>query len=567
MRLRYTTAPLTLWRLLLLTVALLVVCPAVAQNNPFKIDDRLYDIYRKAEKVRFKTQALELFEQMYSLAEQLGDRKAQCIALVIPVRYYYQIRTVGDTRFFQALQRLEDCSKKYGYIQYFYYAVSTRVNYLISRNKPAEALLYMDRMAEYARRHNHVYGIYSGLKDMGQFHRVHAEFSLAIDVCKQAIELGSEYLPDQDMAQLYRRIAECYEELFEFGQMYDWAQCGLAIAKTVSIRRSLLADMCLAKFFSGDYEAFRRHLAEFGEIDRRTKEFVDIELLAAKAISDGDADRSIEIINTIPDRIFDRKKVYLWLEVSRMMGDYALLANNQRVYYEKRINTNDSVHSGGFSKIDSRFINMWLDYEHGILASEHQRLENERQLASISNANLQLANTRLMLHNSSLELSRTKSRDAMVRLSYSRKRLEAERLRGEINAAKAQRAFANTLFASAAACGAILLIAVALYLRSRNRLMARLKTTNRQLELQHSRLKAALYQAQALDRAKSGFIQNMGVEIRRPLEATVRSARLIADARRSADPQQLDALNRRLHDNTQTMLGIVAGVLDKANKL
>lgn len=560
--------PSAFWRLLPAVAALAVALPAAAQNNPFKIDDQLYAVYQKATKMRYWHEGLQIADEMYRKAEAMGDRKAQCLALTLPVQYHYQIRTKDDTKFEAAVKRLQECSKKYGYIQYFYYAVSSRVNYLVAKKQqPSEALVYMEEMIEYARRNNHVYGIFSGLKDMAQFHRIHSENFLAIDNYRQAIELGNEYLPEQDMSPLYRRIAECYENIYDYDGMFYWAQSGLAAAKTKAARKSLVAKMAMAKFFGGDHDAFLRHYAEYGGIDSRTKDLIELEMLAAEAVCSGSYKRAYEAVKRIPDGLVDRKKVLLWMEVSRLEGDYKLIASNQRVYYRTRINNSDSVYAGGFGSIDSYITNLRIDYEHNLLESEHQRLENQRQLAGINNTKLELANTKLSLRNASLELARTRSNAEIMRLSLYRKRLETERLRGEIEAERAQKAIGDTFFTTCAALGAIMAIAILLYLRSRNRLLAKLEAANRRLERRKRQLTEAIDKIQTADRAKSAFIQNMGNDIRKPLENAVLSARLIATAHRKKPTQQLGTLNQELQSSTQTMLDIVADVLDKSKQL
>ena len=557
-----------LWRLLLLTVALFAVLPAVAQNNPYKIHDELYAIYTKAFRLRLKHEGLELGEEMYRRAETLGDRKAQCMSLIILMQYHYHRKTDDSEALFeQAERRLRDFSRKNGYWQYFYYAVSMKSAYLLYRQRSADAILYTEEMAEYARRNNHVYGIFVGLKSMALIHTTRSEYTLAIDAYRQAIDLGNDYLPDQDMAPLYRRIAEAYDNLFDYGRMYEWARRGLAIAKTETARRGLMMRMCFAKFMAGDYAEFNRISNEYGDINPSTKELFETQLLAMRAIYDGDAERAEKFIRSISDDIDWRHKTLLYIELAKSLFDYSLQADRQTVFYRRRINSCDSTHSEGYGQIDSRITNMRIDFEHNRLAAERQLADNERQLAEIANASLELANMRLSLRNSSLELSRTKSRDAIVQLSYSRKKLEAERLRGEIETARARQAVGDTLLAGGALFGLLFLVAVGVYLRSRNRLMARLRTANHRLESQHCQLADALGKAQAADLAKSKFIQNMGEEIRRPLNAAVDSARLIAAAHLTADRERIESLNRQLQHDTQTMLDIVAGVLEKANEL
>lgn len=62
--------------------------PARAQNNPYKIDDSLYIIYQRATRWNTRPQGLLIADTLYAEATKKKDKKAQCLALTIPVHYY-----------------------------------------------------------------------------------------------------------------------------------------------------------------------------------------------------------------------------------------------------------------------------------------------------------------------------------------------------------------------------------------------------------------------------------------------------------------------------------------------
>ena len=63
--------------------------PTKAQDNPYKIDHSLYLLYEEATKHRNNATGLEIADTIYTKAIRINDKKAQCLALTIPVIYYF----------------------------------------------------------------------------------------------------------------------------------------------------------------------------------------------------------------------------------------------------------------------------------------------------------------------------------------------------------------------------------------------------------------------------------------------------------------------------------------------
>lgn len=553
------------WRLLLLAVAMMDVCRVAAQNNPYKINDELYKMYMAANARRYHYDGLALADAMYRRAVEKGDRKAQCIACIVPVQYW---QFKGDDREFEkALKILQDISLKNGYLQYFYHGATLKVIFLIRKKKTLEAHVYAEEMFDYASRHNHPFGVFSGFGHMGKIHFARSEYGLAAQAYRNAIEFGTEYLPDQDMAAQYRLLSECYEEIFCYDDMLKYSEIGYAMAKSRITKLRMLVSICRANYMLGNYDEFARRYAElerlFGRIDPRTRDMGEVELVAMKYMYDRRMKEASDIIESIPDSLFLRHKMMLWMEYSRREGDYRLLANNQQVFYRGRIMGQDNVRKENVTDMDQRLADISNEYDHQRLVNVHQRLVNDRRRADIDNANLQLANTRLTLRNSSLELQRTRTNADILRLSYNRKRLEAERMREQINTSRAQQRLGNTIVAAVYVVCLVVLFAVAIYMRSRNRIMERLRAVHDELESNHAMLVEALDRAEAANRAKSVFIDNLSEEIRIPLNSVVRMAGAIADNRRATDYAQLREINARIHADTDAMLGIVDTALNR----
>ena len=256
--------------MLLIAFVMAMVVPCHAQNNPYKINDQLYQMYVKAYDKRQTAAGRDLSVHMYRKAVALNDHKAQLLALTIPLLYYYNMR--NDNNFEAALKALQDKALQYHMEQYFYYGVTNKVNYLLNKHRMYEALTYIQSMEEFAKKNHHVYGIYSGLNTLGMVHMVRMEIGLAADFYRQALQVAQESMTDQDVAPLYRKISECYEELYRYDDMLAYAQKGMSVARTVDSKMRLLHNMAYAAFMLEKYDVFNSSYKQFEKVIGRKPE-------------------------------------------------------------------------------------------------------------------------------------------------------------------------------------------------------------------------------------------------------------------------------------------------------
>lgn len=548
-------------RLLLLAAALAAVCAVRAQNNSYGIRDELYAIYIDAYRLRTDSEGLRLSEKMYRRARETGDRVAQCLAYTIPVAYYYHNRQEPQ-RFFKAVKQLQDMALANRCEQFYYYGVNNKVNFLIMAGRYNEAADYAHEVEDFARRSRHQFGIYMCLCDIGQIYLASREVYTALAYFGQAEKMAETMRGTVDMANIYRKFGQCYAEVYEYGRMMEYGLKAYNAARSDISRIRALPLVCIAAFMDGQYDVFKSYYDAYAGLK--------------KTVSPESADpeeRNMAILKLLYDRHFDRAREYIMrkqlfiprermlVELYRLSGDYRSMAYANDGLYRYQIASADSVHSSNYDGAYARFFNMQLDMAHQQLGSERQRLDDERRAAELDHASLQLANTQLSLRNSSLELSRMRSSSDLLRLSYNRKKLEAAKLRGDIDASKAQQEISNLLSLLGAVIVMLLLAAMGGYLWIRSKVMIDLKDTNATLERNNRELTAAKNRAEAANNVKAAFFHNMSADIQAPLNAITTLAQQISGGGKTMTQEQKRTLSRQINDNTATLLGMVDRML------
>ncbi len=553
-------------RLLVVVAATLFACRGWAQNNPYKINDQLYKMYSDAYLKRTSKECIGMSQKMYKRAVEMNDRKAQCLALTIPVIHYSL--HVDEQNFEPALKALQDKSLATGYEQYYYYGVTNKMNMLINLHRTTDAFEYVSKIDDEVRRRKSVYGTYTTLSCLGQLHYICDELQLAIDCYKRALQLGTDYLKDQDMAPQYRKISECYEMLGEYHNMLEYAEKGFHESRTMAAKLRVARSVCYAAFMLGRYDTFLKYYNFYCSSehvpDAKSASLHERELAILKLIYDRRFDEARKAIASINEYYLQHKRL-LEAEVCRFSGDYAGQASLLSKMYRMRIEATDSVRSLSFVDVNSRIANMVLEFENRRLALDHQKLLNEQQRIELHNSNLELANTQLSLSNSDLELQRTKLASSLMRFSYNNKQLEAAKLRGQIAAQQAELHTHDLMIAAIFIVCIVIMVAVAAFTYNHNMLMARLRRTNDTLARNNRELSEAKEKAEAANHAKTAFINNMGNDIRHPLAEVARYSRIIADSSASTSAEERRSNAALLNANTQALLNIVDKVIDKAH--
>lgn len=556
-------------RALVLMLCLLLGSLLHAQNNPYEINDQLYNMYTKAYSKRMTDEGLTLANKMYADAVRLKDGKAQCLALSIPMLHYYYEEN-KEEEFRQAVKAMQDKALQTGYLQYYYFGKTNTVAYLLSNRRKDEAYRYVLEFEQETRKKNDKLGLFNGLNSLAQVYYAYFDFGSANKVLDEALKIGNAYLPEQDMATIYRKKCENYSGMFDYENMEKAAELGWRIAKTKSTRQRLLFYLVFSEIKLEKYNEARGHcdlyIKTYIKEKNATKRiFSDDQILIIKKMLDGNYAEAFENIETLSPGT-GRDSMRLQMMCSQMMGDYKLLSEQRDKFYKMWVWNKDNSDTNSLTELNAMFVNQkneMLNYE---LMLEHQRLENQTRQSEIDNNNLDIANTQLYLRNSSLELIRTRTKAQVMRLQYTNKKLEADQLRIKIADQRAKHETQKVRVVLVATAMLVILVLLLWYLHFHKKVTKRLNETHAQLERNHEALVEARDRAESANRVKTTLIQSMGCDVKETLDSITGFAVLIADNPTNYTKEQKAEFYRHVLKNTEQLLGVVNDVLKEAQK-
>lgn len=95
-------------------------------------------IYQRASKQARQQEGLLVADTLYQQALKLGDKKAQCLAYIIPLQFY--ISQKDDSKIEKASTDLKEISRANNYLQYYYHAWSSEIIYFLNQQRSLLAL-------------------------------------------------------------------------------------------------------------------------------------------------------------------------------------------------------------------------------------------------------------------------------------------------------------------------------------------------------------------------------------------------------------------------------------------
>ena len=226
------------------------------QNNPYKIDDSLYPIYQRATEWRTNPKCLSVADTLYFESTRKNDKKAQCLALAVPLNYYYS--TTDYDRLVQSAERLKEESRANDYLQYYYYAYTTEISWLLNHGKSLRALQKAEEMKVQAFKDQHEFGIYSCIRTMGNIYVMRGDGEMAMEYYKNALEYMLEHLPEQEPSELYINLATYYRNKNSLLEALKCDEEAIRSAKTEGSRFAAMLDKCETLYCMDRAEDFNR---------------------------------------------------------------------------------------------------------------------------------------------------------------------------------------------------------------------------------------------------------------------------------------------------------------------
>lgn len=517
-----------------------------AQNNPFKIDDTLYPIYQRATKNRINPKGVLIADTLYAESLKKGDKKAQCLALTIPVLYYFNSNQFEEME--RAIENVKRVSRENDYLQYYYFACIHKVNYFLNNGNSLRALQEAENVREQAFKDNHDYGISTCMRMMGNIYTTRSNWKQALKHYQEALAYTQQHLPDQDQAMMYYNISNCYVNLGQNKEAYESIERGVKVAKTIENRMTCALAKTNMLYRMKKYDEFEASYWESIQMTERygvrRKNLVLQMKLYYQLVKENyeQAHLLADSMNIMEDRVNFHRVVYL--KEGKYKEAYEML--NRRVEYR------DSV---------------VRQMQSSDLAELNVRIGNER--LKLDAQALQLENTRLNLQNTTLELNQAKAQIDMEKMNAENNKLQLdnrnlELARLKIKAEKQQHLMneqqllaqnKQSMLIMGQACLILLVVGLVVYLYMRHRTISALHEKNKELTV-------AREQAEQADRMKTLFIQNMSHEIRTPLNAIVGFSQILTDSELEVSDEEKADFSVRIQQNSELLTTLINDILD-----
>lgn len=371
---------------LLLLLATLIPFPLGAQNNPYKINDSLYTRYRHILRYRSESRCVPMADSLYAEANRVGDKKAACIALTVPVAYYLSIN--DSLSLVGAVRRLQEVSRQNGYLQYYYFAYSDYIIFMINKGYMLTALRLSEKMRAQALEDGHDYGLYSCLRMQGNIYFSRGDNQRGASCYRQAYEYQQKHLPEQDASPLLRYLAKYYQACGSDSlnlAMY-YATKAVEQAKTYEVKLNAQMELCKIYFKLKRYDEFLKLYDELEDaVDKygRLNEDDVLWLKAYRAMLDEDWNAAYQCASQMLNM---RNRLDIMIVLSSRKGDY-----RQALLYSKKLQAyKDSlareIHSSDLAEMTVQLDNM--------------RVKREAHNLELKNTELKLRNTRTFMFSS-----------------------------------------------------------------------------------------------------------------------------------------------------------------------
>ena len=521
-----------------------IALPLQAQNNPFRMHDSIYVGYQKVLKHRSDPDVLPQIDALCRKARALGDKKGECVVLCAKVSHYFYQN--DSLKLLEAIHQVQQVSRRNGYLQYYYYATADYIYWLLNRNHTLRALQLAHKMQVQAEQDKNDFGLYTCLRTQGFIYFKRRDPNASIRYFEEALAYQLKYLPEQDAAATYNRLAGIYRGTGQLEKALDYADRAIRTAKTNTTRKGSMVEKCRVLFAMGREDEFLQLYAQCQEEMKQTGTVFNDALKEVAVYADvvkGDYDAA-------------RKRAGNSATMQRLIalrtGDYKTAYK-----YSRQIDrVNDSV-IRQIQTSDLAELNIQL---------QNERMKRKAKELETTNSALSLANARLELEQTQSEAALEKAKAENSALALRNRTLELDRVHTEMEQQQElledDRLLARNRFILFSILTGLLLLFLGLlgiYSYRRRRMVRLLQEKNRELAV-------AREQAEKSNRMKTLFLHNMSQEIRNPLNAIVGFSQLLATQNSDFSEEEKNEYSHIILHNSELLTTLVNDTLKTSNQ-
>lgn len=380
---RKSSIPFLLAALLLLLPALsLAQAPQVDSSdfdNPYKIHNSLYRMFQRAQKNRAVEKCLAIADSMVVSARQLGDEKAEVIAMTVPVTFAAGKKDIGETMAYG--DALKERALATGYLQYYYFAYQTQVSLLLTRGEYFDAKKLLDELDAFVNERNDAYGQSACNVLIGHFYHQRFNYELAIKYYLEAARVVEERVPSQSAAGSYTHAADAAVKAEMYEEAYEYCERGLKCYCSGPTKLTLMNHRTVALFFLRRYDEFVTSYKEFVELHKEAGSSAREYLLTSNILWDiynGNPKAALAKIDEVSsNRTFFTR---LRSEVYISMGDYKSAVEQLKLVNKYQLDANNQLMDEDLAQMGAHFENMNLRAENAELELEKEQIKTRNTL-------------------------------------------------------------------------------------------------------------------------------------------------------------------------------------------
>lgn len=249
-----------LLRVFILPIMMIMGIYVKAQNNPFKMDDKMYEIYLQAQKCDNDSARLAIAGRLHDAAVKRKDTLSLIVAEVVRMRFYYN--KYDEKKLYATIARTQKLARESNNLMYYYYAWALKANYLKNRGRLLQTMDEAEAINRQAEKDNCPYGIYSAMRLLGNIHESRGEFRTALQKYERALHYGLQIMEGQDVSPIYRAKGWCHTNLWEYEKALEAFNMGYETAKNHESRIACMLQKCFALYAMNRYADFERVYAE-----------------------------------------------------------------------------------------------------------------------------------------------------------------------------------------------------------------------------------------------------------------------------------------------------------------
>lgn len=192
-----------------------------AQNNPYKIDDKCYEYFQRAELLIGQEGFKEANDSLLLTAKAAGDKKAETLYYVERLKNATKLipsQTITtdaqDLEILEIQDEAKEAADKNGYPQYFYYSYEIVQNYFYNHGKTLRTMEILQELQREAQQRNDPYGLWMSQRYMVALYVAQGDYINAKPYILKAIQIYNEskdpIVRRQSVTRLYCDLSDTY---------------------------------------------------------------------------------------------------------------------------------------------------------------------------------------------------------------------------------------------------------------------------------------------------------------------------------------------------------------------